>query len=137
MLRSPESSISIKLMDSAIQPNTNDCGVYAIAFAVALAFGKEPAYLHFENSRMRSHLLNCLHSDVLTEFPCRREQRKSLYVQAHTVPLYCTCRMLESDLMFQCTKCQRWFHPNCQEIKMNARQLKNSKTVKCLECRSK
>ena len=137
MLRSPESSISIKLMNSDIQPNTNDCGVYAIAFAVSLAFGKEPAYLHFENSKMRSHLLNCLQSGVLTEFPCKPEKRKSLYVQAHTVPLYCTCRMPESDLMFQCTKCQRWFYPNCQEIKMNARQMKNSKTVKCLECRSK
>ena len=43
MLRSPESSISIKLMNSDIQPNTNDCGVYAIAFVVSLAFGKEPA----------------------------------------------------------------------------------------------
>ena len=137
MLRSPESSISIKLMNSDIQPNTNDCGVYAIAFAVSLAFRKKPAYLHFENSKMRSHLLNCFHSVVLTEFPCKPEQRKSLYVQAHTVPLYCTCRMPESDLMFRCTKCQRWFHPICQEIKMNARQLKNSKTVKCLECRSK
>ena len=106
-------------------------------YAVSLAFGKEPAYLHFENSKMRSHVLNCLHSGVLTEFPCKPKRRKSLYVQAHTVPLYCTCRMSESDLMFQCTKCQRWFHPNCQEIKMNARQLKTSKTVKCLECRSK
>ena len=112
MLRSPESSISIKLMNSDIQPNTNDCGVYAIAFAVSLAFGKEPAYFHFENSKIRSHLLNCLQSGVLTEFPCKPEKRKSLYVQAHTVPLYCTCRMPESDLMFQCTKCQRWFHPN-------------------------
>ena len=63
MLRSPESSISIKLMNSDIQPNTNDCGVYA------MAFGEEPAYLHFENSKMRPHLLNCLHSGVLTEFP--------------------------------------------------------------------
>ena len=67
MLRSPESSISIKLMNSDIQPNTNDCGVYAIAFAVSLAFGKEPAYLHFENSKMRSHLLNCLQSGVQSD----------------------------------------------------------------------
>ena len=95
MLRYPRSSISIKLMNSNIQPNTNDCGVYAIAFAVSLAFGKEPAYLHFENSKMRFHLLNCLHSGVLTELSCKPEQRNSLYVQA------------------------------------------NSKTVKCLECRSK
>ena len=130
-LRSPESSISIKLMNSDIQPNTSDCGVYAIAFAVSLAFRKEPAYLNFDNSKMRSHLLNSLQNGVLTKVPCKQEQSKSLYVQAHTVPLYCTCQMPESDRMFQCTKCQGWFHPNCQEIKMIARQLKNSKTVKC------
>ena len=87
MLRSPESSISIKLMNSDIQPNTNDCGVYAIAFAVSLAFGKEPAYLHFENSKMRSHLLNCLQSGVLTEFPCKPEKEK-VYMYRHTLCRY-------------------------------------------------
>ena len=40
MLCSPDSSVSIKLMNNDVQPNTNDCGVYAIAFAVSLAFGK-------------------------------------------------------------------------------------------------
>ena len=62
------------------------------------------------------------------------ESRKNLYIQAHTIPLHCTCRMPENDLMFQCTKCQQWFHPDRQEIKLNAHQLKQSRTVKCLEC---
>ena len=139
MLRSPDNSVSIKLMNNDVQPNTNDCGVYAIAFAVSLAFGKEPAHLHYDNSKMRTHLLNCIKSGILTEFPSKPESRKNLYIQAHTIPLHCTCRMPESDLMFQCTKCQQWFHPDCQEIKLNAvaRQLKQSRTVKCLECRSK
>ena len=30
-------------MNNDIQQNTNDCGVYAIAFAVSLAFLKGPA----------------------------------------------------------------------------------------------
>ena len=89
--------------------------------SVSLAFGKEPAYLHFDNSKMRSYLLNCLHSGVLTEFPCKPEQRKNLY--RPTLCCYtASCRMPERGLILQCTKCQRWFHPNCQEIKMNARQ---------------
>ena len=88
MLRSPESSISIKLMNSDIHPNTNDCGVYAIAFAVSLALGKEPAYLHFENSKMRSHLLNCLQSGVLTEFPCKPEKKEKVYMYRHTLFRY-------------------------------------------------
>ena len=76
MGRSPDSSISFKLMNNAVQPNTNDCGAYAIAFAVSLALCKEPAYLHYDNSKMRPHLLKCLHNGVLTEFPSKPEQRK-------------------------------------------------------------
>ena len=40
---------------------TQMIGVYAIAFAISLAFCKKPAYLHYDNSIMRSHLLKCLH----------------------------------------------------------------------------
>ena len=60
MLRSPESSISIKLMNSDIQPNINDCGVYAIAFAVSLAFGKSllPFPFDLRTSRNFHGLLN-------------------------------------------------------------------------------
>ena len=82
-------------------------GVYAIALAVSLAICKEPAYLHYDNSKMRPHLLKCLHNGVLTEFPSKPEQRKSLFIKAHLVPLYCSCRMPENGLMFQCTNCQR------------------------------
>ena len=128
MLRSPESSISIKLMNNDVQPNTNDCGVYAIAFAVSMALSKKPAC-----SKMRPHPLKCLYKGVFTEFPSKPEQRKSLFIKAHSVPLYCSCRVHENDLMFQFTNCQRWFHPECHEVKMNARQLKHSRTVKCLD----
>ena len=78
MLHSPDSSISNKLMNNAIQPSTNDCGVYTIAFAVSqtLAFGKEPAYLHYDYSKMRSHLLKYLQSGVLIVFPSKPEPRK-------------------------------------------------------------
>ena len=66
MLHSQDSSISIKLMNNDIHPNTDDYGVYAIAFAVSLAFCKEPEYLNYDNSKMRSHqvLLKCLHNGV-------------------------------------------------------------------------
>ena len=37
------------------------------------------------------------------------------------------------NLMFQCTKCQHWFHPECQDIKLKACQLKHSRTVGCFE----
>ena len=66
-------------MNNGIQPNANDCGFYALAFAVSLAFCKEPFYLHYDNTTMRSHLLKCLQNGGLTDFPSTPEQRKSFY----------------------------------------------------------
>ena len=91
-------------------------GVYGIAFAVSLAFCKEPAYayLNHDNSKLRSYPLKCLHNVVLNEFLSKPETRKSIFIKAHTVPLYCSRRMPENNFMFQCTKCQQLFHPDCQ-----------------------
>ena len=56
MLCSQDSSISFKLMNNDVQQNTNYCGVYAIAFAVSLAFCKEPAELiYIRIVQKRSH----------------------------------------------------------------------------------
>ena len=99
-----------------------------IALAVSMAFCKEPAYLHNDNLKLWPHLLKCLINGVLAEFPSKQEPR-SLFIEDHTVPLYCSCRMPGKDLIFQCTKCQCWFHLDCQEIKLNARYLKHSKKL--------
>ena len=104
---------------------TQMTGVYAIAFAISLAFCKKPAYLHYDNSIMKSHLLKSLH-----KISKQARNNKDIFIKAHTAPLYCSCRMPEIDLMFKCTTCQCWFHPDCQEIKLNARQMKHSRTVK-------
>lgn len=66
-------------MINDVQPNTNDSGVYTIAFAVSLAFGREASDLLYENSKMRTQLLNCINSSVLAEFPCKPEFRKKSY----------------------------------------------------------
>ena len=56
-------------------------GVYGIAFAVSLAFCKEPAYayLNHDNSKLRSYPLKCLHNVVLTEFLSKPETRKKYF----------------------------------------------------------
>ena len=60
-------------------------------------------------------------------FQARQNREKKrlyirLYIQAHY------------NLKSQCTKCQHWFHPVCQDIKLKACQLKHSRTVGCFEC---
>ena len=51
------------------QLGINDCGLYAIANAAALCFGKDPATLYFNQSLMRLHLVQCLEQKRITHFP--------------------------------------------------------------------
>ena len=41
------------------QLGTDDCGAFAIAAATAIAFGINPSSVHFQQEKMRSHLLAC------------------------------------------------------------------------------
>ena len=68
-----------------------------------------------------------INSSAFTEFPSKPESRKkNVFIYRPTRSHY--------NLMFQCTKCQHWFHPECQDIKLKACQLKHSRTVGCFEC---
>ncbi|XP_031565267.1 uncharacterized protein LOC116300529 [Actinia tenebrosa] len=50
------------------QQNGSDCGVFAIAYATCLAYGKTPV-VKFIIPRTRPHLLSCLKAGHLTLFP--------------------------------------------------------------------
>ena len=67
-----------------------------------------------------------INSSAFTEFPSKPESRKNVFIYRPTRSHY--------NLMFQCTKCQHWFHPECQDIKLKACQLKHSRIVGCFEC---
>ena len=45
------------------QLGSNDCGVYAIANAAVICFGKDPATVHFDQS---FHLVECLEWKKIT-----------------------------------------------------------------------
>ncbi len=53
------------------QNNSHDCGVYALANAVELAIGGDPATCRWNShgGAMRSHLISCFESGKLTRFP--------------------------------------------------------------------
>lgn len=46
----------------------DDCGVFSIAFAIALAHGVNPVSVHFVQSHMHQHLLQCYEQKSLTPF---------------------------------------------------------------------
>ena len=51
------------------QQNGSDCGVFSIAFATCLAYGKDPSTVKFNIPQMRSHLIQCLQSGIMKLFP--------------------------------------------------------------------
>ena len=65
----PKESIELRFIDVQKQSGTNDCRLYAIAYAIALCFGKSPSGLVFDQSLMRKHLRNCFEQSNMTMFP--------------------------------------------------------------------
>ena len=51
------------------QSDTVMCGLYAIAFALDLCQDIDPVYRHYDESKMREHLLKCLRQNYFEEFP--------------------------------------------------------------------
>ena len=50
------------------QEGGDDCGVFSIAFATALAHHQDPVHVQFVQSTMCSHLLQCFEQQLLTPF---------------------------------------------------------------------
>lgn len=59
----------VRLSPSQKQTGSNDCGVFAICHAVAIAFGLNPSKLCLQQDRMRAHLVNCFNKELFSPFP--------------------------------------------------------------------
>ena len=60
----------IKMIQCRKQVGAKDCGVFAIAFATAIAHGLNPSRQKLNQQAMRAHLVNCFNNKFLTPFPC-------------------------------------------------------------------
>ena len=61
----------IKLQKVQKQQGSDDCGLFAIAFAVSLARKTDPSQVCFMQSQMRSHLINCFQEGRFISFPTK------------------------------------------------------------------
>ena len=76
VLYSPDITITqtvLKVELRSIKSGSKDCGLFAIAYAVKIAYGNDPAKFIFKQSYMRQHLHNCLRSKSMSAFPKVRE----------------------------------------------------------------
>ena len=111
----------------------SDCGVFAIAFAMAICNGQNPKELTFNISKMRRHLCDCLTDQLMRHFPATpQRQQHHRSCRTETVQVYCRCRLQEEGPMILCEGCDTWFHKTCDNIPESAWE-KDSKRL-CFTC---
>ena len=64
-----DSAVKFQLPKVQVQEGLTECGLFAIAFAVTLAFGDNPEACIFDQSRMRPHLHACFEKQCISKFP--------------------------------------------------------------------
>ena len=115
------------------QPNSFDCGIYALAFATELAFGQDLALCEFKAEEMRSHL--SFEKQKIERFPRRgtRTIRLGKRVRKSVSVDICSCRLPNNPSlpMVLCNRCRHWFHMDC-EVKSTTPP-KGSKFT-CIQC---
>ena len=74
LLATPRSSIRMNYIDTQMQCGSVDCGIFAIAFALTLANGEKPGVYHFDQPKMRKHLIQCLELKSISASPITRKR---------------------------------------------------------------
>ena len=130
-------SITLHYLDVMRQVGPSDCGLFAIAFATALASGNDPGQLFFDQSSMRHHLIQCIEAGCMQQFPVKKTwRRKMVAVRTDfTFSVYCYCRLpkLGNSKMTQCSGCKERYHVDVS-VKVNKSALKPSVKWICKNC---
>ena len=121
----------------SVEPNGNDCGLYAIANATALAFGRDPSKEQYIPSKLREHLLKCLEEKEMRLFPTAKgtSKRRKAIKKIENIKLYCVCNMPDTHTTyFLCDQCSSEYHPEC--LGLDAVLLKDRSFI-CPTCSTK
>ena len=128
-------NIFIEVQPVQQQTNGVDCGVYALAFATALCFGKDPCEILLNRRTARKHLWWCLENENLAMFPHSSRQSSPGLLVTIKVPIYCSCRRSNtSGNMVECDGCSKWYHQDCENIPNKFFRKALLKTWVCSSC---
>ena len=121
--RPSEKKITFRLVNMQKQLDSSSCGLFAMANAVELANGNDPASCTFQLSQMRRHVIECFELGVMHPFPqetaararTRRDVAKQEFRRVYTDDVYCACRSINDSKkpMVQCGQCKEWYHYVC------------------------
>ena len=119
------SILQVKVPRVQQQPNSYDCGLFAIANVVEFCFNPNGfnTRVSYTVSKMREHLIECLERGNMTPFPKEtvrgRSKLDSVTCKVVKIPIWCRCKMPECiDNMVACEnrKCRTWFHRKCLKL---------------------
>ena len=119
LLFTKSANIKINMMDVAKQKGSTDCGLYAVAILIHLAFGNDPTSVSFDQAAMRPHLIQSLENGLINCFPVLQKRRRSDKVSAQLIcNVYCNCRLPEhhDSSMIEYDNCHEWYHHRCMDV---------------------
>ena len=96
LMRPACDSLEIRMPNVQRQPNSYDCGLFAIAIATELTFGRDPLLCYWDTKLMRSHFVKCLEQGKMEYFPQKTHRRVPIgnrYKKSLSFKVYCKCRM--------------------------------------------
>ena len=131
-----DGSLNVTVVLQQRQRGASDCGLFAIANSVALATGVDPSTIHWDQSKMRDHLLKCFEEQKIRMFP--HDVMQKPYKQSHyVISTYCVClRHIPGAQMVHCSVCDNWFHHGHAEkcMKLSPKQVAALATGSPLIC---
>ena len=116
LLNTSAPHISLEVVNCQRQRGGSDCGLFAVAFATALANGLCPESYTFKQKEMRQHLYNCLKLGKITMFPAVPRKIIRHIKSTEKIPVFCSCRLPEMVSMVECSKCNEWYHTDCVSV---------------------
>ncbi len=125
--------IHVNMENVQQQPDSYNCGFFAIAYATHLCFHQNPKCLQFEVSKMKSHLVRCLEAKRMEPFPLLKISKNEHLGTLHIFRVYCIYGMPinNKELMLTCNVCIEKFHSSCQ---VNAKKQWQNELWYCNNC---
>ena len=135
MLMYPGDTVTFMNEKVQRQVDSNDCGLFALAFATDFCHGLDPAMQRYDQGSMRQHYVDCLENGTMVPFPkTTRRVRFHLGNNKSSVAIYCVCRLpYDKEKYVQCSKCKSWYHPTC--VQVPAWAINTGRKWRCNKCR--
>ena len=136
MLMFPGDQVTLVNEKVQRQIGSNDCDIFALAFATNLCHGLDPVNQRYEQQSMQQHYVSCLENGAMVPFP-KTTRKVPLHITSKisSVAIYCVCRMpYDKTEYVQCSyRCRAWFHTSC--VKIPEWAINSGRKWKCDKCK--